>query len=140
MNSSKTLPERQAIMRERVKNRPCADGRSRRARRARARLIKLEEVTPRTPDYAVKRRVLRFMLGRNFSHSYIANQLGMSLADIQTMIDANHGHEPPLENPFAGEVRALTDREEAVRRAELAKIRERELRDAERTESGGLNG
>jgi hypothetical protein len=116
-------------MRERVKRRPCVDGRSRKARRA--RLIKLEEVVPRTRDYAVKRRAVRFMLGRNFSHAYIANQLGMSVPDLEAMIrdDSSRG-EVRFVPAFVGEVKALTDREEAVRRAERAMTREREERDA----------
>jgi hypothetical protein len=167
MKSSTTLVDRQQMMRDRVRQRPCKDGRSRKARRARARLIKAEEVVPRLPDYVVKRRAARFMRSRNLSNAYIANQLGVPISDVEEMLRRDQsGREPgeaarallrqqdrekkreaklppglaTLRKPgaevtfvtaFGGEVRALTEREEAARRAALEVVRRRELRDAE---------
>jgi hypothetical protein len=120
------------MMRDRVKNRPCVDGRSKMARRARARLVKLEEVVPRASDDSVKRRAARFMASRNFSRAYIANQLGVSVAEVEELI-AERG-KAPFVPAFVGEAPALTDREEAERRRELARVRARESRDAGRKE------
>lgn len=168
MKSSTTLDERQAMMRDRVQARPCLDGRSAKARRARARIIKLEDVVPRTPEYAVKRRAARFMRSRNFSFAYIANQLGLSVAEVEEMLGRDEPEPTPAERArsllqqqerekrreakhplkklwkpenevtfvtaFGGEVKARTEREEAARRAALAEVRRRELRDADARE------
>jgi hypothetical protein len=107
-----SLAERQAMMRDRVKQRPCEDGRSRKARRVRARLIKLEDVVPRTHDYVVKRRAARFMLGRNFSHAYVANQLGMSVPDLEAMIREDQ----PEREPGDGARNLLQEQEREKRR------------------------
>jgi DNA-binding transcriptional MerR regulator len=121
VRSLQTLDEKQATMRDRVHHRPCKDGRSRKARGARARLIKLEDVVPRTQDYVVKRRAARFMLSRNFSPAYIANQLGMSLPDLEEMLRQDEPKCEPGER-----ARALLREQEREKRREakdpLAKL------------------
>ena len=116
------MAEKQEHMRERVKNRPCQDGRSRKARRVRARLIKLEEVVPHSPEYVGKRSAARFMSSRNFPPSYIANQLGLSLTELEEMLAEAMENSPvssgPAFGPSEGARNLLRQQEREKRRAE----------------------
>ena len=165
------MEEKQEHMRRRVRERPCADGRSRQARRARARLIRAEEVEPRTVEWAAKRRAARFMRSHNFSLARIANQLGLTVPQVEEMlseeaevttapVERAFGPSEGVQNllrgmerekrrerdpftrilnpdtevtfvpAFAGDVRALSKKEEAERREEMARVRHRESCDA----------